>query len=45
MISKENSRDSDFCGFNDYRQRSVDFIQTAGEHHIATAPKKDRHCL
>jgi len=31
--------------FEDYRQRLVDFIQTAGERRIAMAPKKDRHCL
>jgi len=40
MISKGISR-----GFADYRQRSIDFIRIAGEHHIATAPKKDRHRL
>jgi hypothetical protein len=45
MISKGNLRGSVSGGFGDYRQRSIDFIRIAGEHHIATAPKKDRHRL
>jgi len=30
-------------GFDNYRHRSVDFIETSGKHSMAAAARKDRH--
>jgi hypothetical protein len=32
-------------GFDNYRYRSVDFVETSGEHRMAAVPRKDRHWL